>query len=125
MSFPIHMIARLGLDPEMKMGANGSNVAKLRVVTNGRRMVDGAWQDTDTSWWSVVAFGRTADAIDGNLAKGDQVAITGKIKMREWEQDGAKRTAPEVVADQVAKVVKAGQAPASSQDPWVDDRAPF
>jgi single-strand DNA-binding protein len=124
MSFPINLIARLGADPELKVSGNGSNIAKMRVVTNGRRMVDGTWQDTDTSWWSVVAFGRTADAIDGNLHKGDQVAIVGKIKMREWEQDGAKRSAPEIVADNIAKVLRPGESPAD-EGAWGNERAPF
>jgi single-strand DNA-binding protein len=125
MSFPITVTARLGADPEIKPSANGSNVGKMRVVTNARRMVDGEWQDTDTSWWSVVTFGKTTDAIDGTLVKGDQVVIVGKIKMREWEQDGSKRTAPEIVADQVAKVVKVGQAQPQSSDWGQTDTAPF
>ena len=60
MTFPVTFKARLGADPEMTTGSNGSAVTRMRVVTNGRRMVDGDWQDTDTSWWQVTAFGRQA-----------------------------------------------------------------
>ena len=126
MSFTITFKARLGADPEMTTGSNGSAVTRMRVVTNGRRMVDGDWQDTDTSWWQVTAFGRQAEAAAEKLRKGDLVIVMGKIKQREWEKDGVKRVTAEVTADEVAKVCKSGQAvPATaSADPWAAE-APF
>ena len=127
MSFPVTFKARLGADPEMTTGSNGSAVTRMRVVTNGRRMVDGDWQDTDTSWWQVTAFGRQAEAAAEQLRKGDLVLIQGKVKQREWEKDGVKRTTAEVTADEVAKVCKTGQAApaAASADPWATEQAPF
>lgn len=127
MSFPVTFKARLGADPEMTTGSNGSAVTRMRVVTNGRRMVDGDWQDTDTSWWQVTAFGRSAEAAAEQLRKGDLVLIQGKVKQREWEKDGIKRTTAEVTADEVAKVCKTGQAApaAATADPWATEQAPF
>lgn len=126
MSFPVTFKARLGADPEMTTGSNGSAVTRMRVVTNGRRMVDGDWQDTDTSWWQVTAFGRQAEAAAEQLRKGDLVLIQGKVKQREWEKDGVKRTTAEVTADEVAKVCKPGDTTpaAASADPWAAE-APF
>ena len=85
MSFPVTFKARLGADPEITFSANGSAVARMRVVTNARRLVNGEWEDTDTSWWSLTAFGRTAEDAVEQLHKGDLVLVTGKIKQREWE----------------------------------------
>jgi single-strand DNA-binding protein len=115
MSFPVHFKARLGADPDITFSTNGTAIAKIRVVTNGRRLVDGEWQDTDTSWWQVTAFGKTAEAVADHLHKGDLVMVSGKIKQREWEKDGVKRASADVVADEVAKVVKAGQAQPQAQ----------
>ena len=127
MSFPVTFKARLGADPEMTTGSNGSAVTRMRVVTNGRRMVDGDWQDTDTSWWQVTAFGRQAEAAAEKLRKGDLVIVMGKIKQREWEKDGVKRVTAEVTADEVAKVCKPGEAApaAAGADPWAAEAAPF
>ena len=127
MSFTITFKARLGADPEMTTGANGSAVTRMRVVTNGRRMVDGDWQDTDTSWWQVTAFGRSAEGAAQKLRKGDLVIVMGKIKQREWEKDGVKRTTAEVIADEVAKVCKPGEeaVAATRADPWATEQAPF
>ena len=126
MSFQITFKGRLGADPDISVASNGSQVAKMRVVTNGRRMVDGNWEDTDTSWWSVTAFGRTAEAAP-QLRKGDLVMVVGKIKQREWEKDGVKRTTADVVADDLGRVLRADQppvTPAATGSPW-DDGAPF
>ncbi len=118
--------ARLGADPELTTSSNGSAICKIRVVTNRRRMVDGDWQDTDTSWWQVTCFGKVAEAAAATLVKGDLVIIEGRVKQREWEKDGVKRVTAEVTADEVAKVCKSGQAAAaaSSADPWAAE-APF
>ena len=126
MSFPVTFKARLGADPEITVAANGSTIAKLRVVTNGRRLVEGEWVDTDTSWWNVTAFGRTAEAAGDQLRKGALVIVTGKIKQREWEKDGVKRTTADVTADDLAVVVKPGEVkPAAAQDGGWGDGAPF
>ncbi len=128
MSIPITFKGRLGGDPELTTSSNGSAICKMRVVTNRRRMVDGDWQDTDTSWWQVTAFGKAAEAAAEQLHKGDLVMVEGRVKQREWEKDGVKRTTAEVTADEVAKVCKAGwKAPAQegSADPWATETAPF
>lgn len=120
--------ARLGADPELSTSSNGSAICKIRVVTNRRRLVDGDWQDTDTSWWQVTCFGKVAEAAADQLHKGDLVIIEGRVKQREWEKDGVKRVTAEITADDVAKVVKAGwKAPAQqgSPDPWATEAAPF
>jgi single-strand DNA-binding protein len=127
-SIPITFKGRLGGDPELTTSSNGSAICKMRVVTNRRRIVDGDWQDTDTSWWQVTAFGKAAEAAAEQLHKGDLVMVEGRVKQREWEKDGVKRTTAEVTADEVAKVCKAGwKAPAQegSADPWATETAPF
>ena len=128
MTFPVQFKGRLGADPEITFGSNGSAVARMRIVTNARRLVDGNWEDTDTSWWSVTAFGRVAEAAVEHLHKGDLVMVLGKIKQREWEKDGVKRTSADVVADDIGRVVKADQAPAAAaaaSPGWGDTGTPF
>lgn len=128
MSFPIAFKGRLGADPDVTFAGNGTAIAKMRIVTNGRRLVDGNWEDTDTSWWTVTAFGRTAEAIadHADMHKGALVVVIGKIKQRDWEKDGVKRTTAEVTADEVAVLVKPGAAkPAAAQDQGWPEAAPF
>jgi single-strand DNA-binding protein len=102
-------------------------------VTNGRRNIGGEWQDVDTSWWSVVAFGFTAEGVIQDLRKGDLVVIVGKVKETSWEKDGAKQKSVEVVADHVAKELRVvggqgrAQAPtvALGMDEWATTQEAF
>lgn len=133
MSFEIHFKGRLGRDPEITFSASGTAIAKLSIVTSKRRLVDNTWTDTETSWWRVTAFGDTAEQAAEQLAKGDLVMVSGRIKMREWEdpKDGSKRSAAEVTADDLAKVVKRPRSSAAASqaaaDPWASQstEAPF
>ena len=131
MSFPISFKGRLGADPDVTISSNGTAITKMRIVTNARRLVDGTWTDTETSWWSVTAFGKQAEAAADALHKGDLVLVMGKIKQRDWEKDGVKRTTADIIADEVAKVVKSGPVPTSGAaqttglDGWATEAAPF
>jgi single-strand DNA-binding protein len=146
MSAPITLIGRVGTEPEMKFGQQGNAVLKFRVVTSGRRQVEGKWEDVDTSWWSITAFKQLAENLAESLKKGDPVIVVGKIKQRTYETPaGEKHSIVEVMAEAVgpdlrwvtASVKKAERvgkqqfADAKARiedDPWntpTDDKAPF
>lgn len=132
MSFPVNFEGRLGADPEVTFAANGTATARMRIATNTRRLVEGEWQDVDTSWWQVTAFGRLAELAGDHLRKGQAVMVSGKIKQREWEKDGVKRVSADIVADKIAVVLrgeaqKLAEAPASkpATSAWPDESTPF
>jgi single-strand DNA-binding protein len=104
MSIQVTLVGRLGADPELKFGQNGKGICKLRVVTSGRRMVDGKWEDVDTTWWSVTAFGPVAEQCVEYLSKGSAVVVVGKAKEDVWtDKDGNERRSVAVLADTVAQ----------------------
>ena len=135
MSAPITLVGRLGADPDVKFGASGKAIARLRVVTNSRRQVDGQWKDVDATWWSVVAFGPLAEQVTENLSKGSAVIVVGKAKESEWtDKDGNPRKSIEVVADAIgpdlrwASPITREKPTAFDDDPWaISDpaKAPF
>ncbi len=103
MSAPITIRGRLGADPEMRFSPSGMAVANLRVVSNGRKNVNGTWEDVDTTWWRVTCFKTLAENVCESLTKGALVIVTGTVKSREWEDQktGEKRSAFEVTADDI------------------------
>ena len=105
MSAKITIVGRLGADPEMRSLPNGDALASLRVVSSGRRQVEGKWVDVDTTWWRVTAFRMLAEGTIDKLSKGDKVVIVGTIKESSWDKDGVKQTRMEVVADSIGKDV--------------------
>lgn len=51
---------------------------------------------TNTDWHNIVVRNGLAKVCEKYLSKGDKVYVEGKLKNRQWEQDGIKRYSTEV-----------------------------
>ena len=88
-------------DPELRSTPGGTSVCKLRVAVNSRRRDQGGeWVDKP-NYFDVTVWGAQGENCANYLSKGRPVAIDGRLEWREWEQDGNKREAVEIVADSV------------------------
>jgi len=95
------VVGNLTRDPELRHTPSGMPVCSLRIAVNTRRKdASGQWADK-ANYFSVSVFGQQAENCAQYLAKGRPVAIDGRLEWREWEQDGNKREAVEIVADSV------------------------
>ena len=99
--------ATLVADPELRYANNGNSVTNFRVASNSRRknQQTGQWEDGDTTFLSVSAFGGLGENVAARFKKGQRVNIAGQLKQREYEKDGQKRTVYEVTANSVAEPV--------------------
>jgi single-strand DNA-binding protein len=97
------LVGNLTRDPELRHTGGGTPVCSLRIAVNSRRKdpATGEWADKP-NYFDVSVFGNQAESCNQYLAKGRPVAIDGRLEWREWEaQDGTKRQAVEIVADNV------------------------
>lgn len=96
------IVGNLTRDPELKHTAGGMPLAKLRVANNTRtKKADGEWGDK-ANYFDVTVWGKHGENCAQYLSKGKKVAISGRLDWREWDaQDGTKRQAIEIVADDV------------------------
>ena len=106
----ITVTARLVDEPEIRFSQSGTAIAKLRLVSNSRRLNKdtNTWEDGDTWWGRGTAFARTAEAIaEANLQKGDLVTVRGDVKTDQWEdkETGAKRSADEVIVREIGRAL--------------------
>ena len=99
--------ATLVADPEIRYTGNGTAVASFRVASNSRRknQQTGQWEDGDTTFLSVSAWEGLGENIAADFKKGQKITVTGQLKQRDYEKDGVKRTAYEVVASEAAAPV--------------------
>ena len=95
----VALTGNLTRDPELKQFGE-TTVCKLRLAVNERTKENGEWT-SKPMYFDVDAFGRTADACAQYLLKGSHIAITGRLKWREWESDAGKRQAVSIVASEV------------------------
>jgi single-strand DNA-binding protein len=91
-------------DPELKysQGENPMALARVRLVANSRKKVDGEWIDDKTLWMSGTAFGKVAENIAESVVKGSRVVVIGRLHTEEWEKDGNKRSATALIIDKFA-----------------------
>ncbi len=86
--------------PEMRFTQSGTPFASFTVASSDRvqNRDTGKWEDgKDRLFLRCTAWGNLAENIAAsNLEKGAQIAVTGKLLTREWEQDGQKRSQVEM-----------------------------
>jgi len=112
----VSLIARLVAEPELR-DAGGTPVVNQRVAYNTRRKVDGEWTEVG-NFVNVTIFGKQAENFAKYLTKGREVGIDGRLEIRQYEHDGQKREAAEIIADSVTFI--GGNSPGSDGAPSAD-----
>jgi single-strand DNA-binding protein len=59
------------------------------------------WVDGETNWFTVTAFRQLAINAAGSVSKGERVLITGKLRVRDWDNGERAGTSVEVEADAI------------------------
>ncbi|SRR5579875_248113 len=96
----IMLIGNLGADPQMDYTPSGKAVTKFRMaVSRRRRNRDTGEMDSETQWFSIVAWESLAETCQKYLHKGSKVYIEGRIGSRKYtDKDGIERTVWDVTA---------------------------
>ena len=124
------LIGHLGDDVKMHYFEGGNSIGRFPVATNesytnkqtGERI-------TTTEWHNVVVRNKLAEICEKYLSKGDRVYVEGRIKTRQWEQDGIKRYTTEIHVTDMNFLTtkkdlsspKASQSSKSSEKPKQDE----
>lgn len=125
------LIGRLVADPDSKTLASGNAVANMRIAVDRGK-------NEESDFIDLSAFGKTAEFASTYLSKGRLIAVQGKLRIRQYEHNGEKRKAAEVIVDNIqpldskkdsSGVQNAYQAPQQRQsvktedisDPFGDD----
>lgn len=91
------LIGHLGDEVKMNYFEGGNSIGRFPIATNesytnrqtGKRV-------TTTEWHNIVVRNKLAETCEKYLSKGDKVYVEGRIKTRQWEQEGQKRYTTEI-----------------------------
>ena len=94
-------IGRLVADPELRFTAGKGTANTTFTIA----IDDGYGENKKTNYIPIVVWGKSAESSANYLTKGSQVAISGKIQTRSYEnKEGIKKYVTEIVADQFGGV---------------------
>ena len=95
-------------EPELRNLPSGQSVCQLRIAHNDRyKDSSGQWADRP-AYFDVTIWSGLGEWMGKNLTKGQKVVVSGRLKWREWGEEGNKRQAVEISADSVVPVVRDG-----------------
>lgn len=93
------LIGRLTKDPELRYTPGGKAVCTLRLAVD--RGTTNPQGEKETDFIDVVVWEKQAESVANYLQKGRLVAVQGRLQVRHYEKDGARREKAEVVANNV------------------------
>ena len=95
------LMGRLVADPDLRTTPSGVSVTSFRLAVDRKFARQGEERQAD--FIDIVAWRQTADFVTRYFRKGSMIAVQGSIQTRNYEdKQGNKRTAVEVVADNVS-----------------------
>jgi len=122
--------------PRHIVTSEGLPITSFRLASTQRRFDRSKerWIDGDTNWYTITAFRQLAINSAGSVGKGDRIVVTGRLRIREWENGERAGTNIDVEADAVghdlswgtsvfSRSISSSASPAPAPTPTDDDES--
>jgi single-strand DNA-binding protein len=123
------LIGNLGDDVKMHYFEGGNSIGRFPIATSESYTSKQTGEKvTNTDWHNIVVRNKLAEICEKYLSKGDKVYVEGKLKNRQWEQDGVKRYSTEVHVNEMTflttkKSLENNNNPPQNQNPSVSPKS--
>ena len=101
MSDQITLTGLVATPPKHIVTSEGLQITSFRLASTQRKFdrAEQKWVDADTNWYTVTAFRHLAANAIGSILKGQRVIVSGRLRIRDWENGEKAGTTIEVDAD--------------------------
>ena len=91
----VHLVGRVGTNPDMKYFDSGNVICRLTLAVDRRK------RDSGPDWFNLELWGKTAEIANSFVRKGKQIAVRGSLKMDSWNDSstGKPRSRPVINVD--------------------------
>lgn len=118
------LIGNLGDDVKMHYFDDQNCVGRFPIATSESYTNKQTGEKvTSTDWHNIVVRNGLAKVCEKYLTKGDKVYIEGKLKNRQWEQDGVKRYSTEIQVNEMT-MLSTKKNTSSSSTPQPNEQQP-
>ena len=96
--------------PRHLITQDGLPITSFRLASSQRRFDrdKNRWVDGETNWFTVTGFRQLAINMAGSFNKGDRIIITGKLRVRDWDNGERAGTSVEIEASSAGHDVSWG-----------------
>jgi len=101
MSEMISVSGLIATTPRYRVTADDLPIVSFRLASSTRRFdrATNRWVDGETNWYTVTAFKQLATNANSSLHKGDRIMLTGKLRVRDWDNGERAGTSVEIEAE--------------------------
>lgn len=119
MSTPISVVGTIATVPKLIRTGAGVPLCSFRLASSERRYdrERGEWVENGTNWYSVTAFRSLAQHSHFSFQKGDRVLVSGRLRVRKWENKERSGTSVEIEADALGHELRWGTSRFAKQLP--------
>jgi single-strand DNA-binding protein len=121
-------------DVSLRTTSTGASVASFRIASNSRRFdkSTNTWIEQDPSYLSITAWSQLAENVALSVHKGQALVVTGKLKVKQWQDSEKSGTNVEIDATAIGHDLNRGTSEFTKvkrvsefyeQDPWLNETA--
>ncbi len=121
-------------DVSLRTTSTGASVASFRIASNSRRFdkSTNTWIEQDPSYLSITAWSQLAENVALSVHKGQALVVTGKLKVKQWQDAEKSGTNVEIDATAIGHDLNRGTSEFTKvkrvsefyeQDPWLNEAA--
>lgn len=82
---------------------DGLPITSFRIAAGTQKLdaVSGKWIEGETNWYTITAFKALAINSAQSVSKGDRILLTGKLRVRDWDNGDRAGTSVEIEAESI------------------------
>ena len=87
--------------PRHLVTQEGWPITSFRLASSKRRFdrTKKTWVDGETNWFTINSFRQLAINSASSISKGDRIVVSGRLKVRDWDNGERSGTSIEIEAD--------------------------
>jgi single-strand DNA-binding protein len=103
----VHLIGRLGNDPEINEFTTGNRKAILSLATTESYLSKEGKKVENTQWHRLVVWGPKVKTVEQYLKKGMEIGVDGSLSYLNWEdKEGKKHSLTEILVNELVMLEK-------------------
>ncbi|MGI9143008.1 MAG: single-stranded DNA-binding protein [Fluviibacter sp.] len=89
--------------PRHLVTQDGLPITSFRLASSHRRFdrTLNKWVDGETNWFTITSFRQLAINVAGSISKGERITVSGKLRVRDWDNGERAGTSVEIEADAI------------------------